>query len=180
MTSHNKQVRVAVIGLGDMGLKHAADLPGLPNVELAAIVDTRQAALATYAPKLGVPACAAFTSVEALIEAARDGRLVLDAVDVCVPNAFHAAASIAALEIGLDVLCEKPVANTLEGARRIAAAAEASRGNIMFGFLYRYHPQVVAWMDEVAARPRQAPVGGRQRDAAGRHPRPGRPSSTAR
>ncbi len=151
MTSHNKRVRVAVIGLGDMGLKHAAIYRTLPNVELAAVVDTRQAALDTYATKLGVPADAAFTSVEALIEAASDGRLVLDAVDVCVPNAFHAAASIAALEIGLDVLCEKPVANTLEGARRIAAAAEASRGNIMFGFLYRYHPQVVAWMDEVAS-----------------------------
>lgn len=150
MTSHNKRVRVAVIGLGDMGLKHAAIYRRLENVELAAIVDTRQAAVDAQAPKLGVAAEAAFTSVEALIEAVRDGRLVLDAVDVCVPNAFHAATAIAALEIGLDVLCEKPVANTLAGARQIAAAAAASEGHIMFGFLYRYHPQVVAWKDEVA------------------------------
>ncbi len=53
MTSHNKRVRVAVIGLGDMGLKHAAVYRGLDNVEVAAIVDTRADALAEYAPKLG-------------------------------------------------------------------------------------------------------------------------------
>ena len=151
MTSQDKRVRVAVIGLGDMGLKHAAIYRRLEHVELAAVVDNRQAAVDTYAPKHGVAADAAFTSIEALIAAVRDGELELDAVDVCLPNALHATASVAALEIGLDVLCEKPVAHTLAGARRIAAAAAASEGRIMFGFLYRYHPQVVAWMDEVAS-----------------------------
>lgn len=151
MTSQKKAVRVAVIGLGDMGLKHAAIYRQLDGVELAAVVDTRRESVEQYGPQLQVPASAGFTSVEALVEAVRDGRLALDAVDVCVPNRFHAPTAIAALELGLDVLCEKPVADTLARAREIAAAAESSRGQIMFGFLYRHHPEVVAWLDEVVA-----------------------------
>jgi predicted dehydrogenase len=67
-------------------------------------------------------------------------------VDVCVPGGLHAEVSIAALEAGKHVLCEKPLANTEAEARAMAAAADraAARGiRSMIGFNYRRVPAIV-------------------------------------
>ncbi len=67
----------------------------------------------------------------------------VDLVDVCVPGDLHEAVAVAALEAGKHVLCEKPLASSLEGAERMAAAARAAaeRGVLaMVGFSYRRVP----------------------------------------
>ena len=69
-------------------------------------------------------------------------KVELDAVSVCVPNKFHAEATIAALEAGCHVLCEKPPAMTVEEAR-IDGKTAKSQGNILtYGFHYRYRAEV--------------------------------------
>lgn len=143
----NEPTRVAVLGLGDMGVKHAEILGRLPGAEVVAALDTRSEVVAAYAEEHGVMP---FTSMDDLVQAVTRGKLGLDAVDVCVPNAFHADLTVAALGLGLDVFCEKPVADTLTNANRIAVASDLSKGHVMFGFLYRYHPVVRTWMHEVA------------------------------
>jgi len=69
----------------------------------------------------------------------------VDLVDVCTPGDTHAEIAIAALEAGRHVLCEKPLANSVEEAQRMAAAAAraAERGvRSMVGFTYRRVPAI--------------------------------------
>jgi predicted dehydrogenase len=78
----------------------------------------------------------------------------VDLVDVCTPGSSHAEISIAALEAGRHVLCEKPLANTVEEARAMAAAAErAATGGVraMVGFNFRRVPAVALARELVAA-----------------------------
>jgi predicted dehydrogenase len=69
----------------------------------------------------------------------------VDLVDICTPGDTHADIAIAALEAGKHVLCEKPLANTVEEARAMAAAAERARAHgirSMVGFTYRRVPAI--------------------------------------
>jgi predicted dehydrogenase len=78
----------------------------------------------------------------------------VDLVDVCTPGSSHAEISIAALEAGKHVLCEKPLANTVAEARAMAAAAEraAAQGvRAMVGFNFRRVPAVALARELVAA-----------------------------
>ena len=71
----------------------------------------------------------------------------IDLIDVCTPGNTHAEMAIAALEAGKHVLCEKPLANTVEEAEAMAAAAEqaaASGVRSMVGFTYRRVPAIGA------------------------------------
>jgi len=64
----------------------------------------------------------------------------IDLVDVTTPNHLHAEQSIAALEAGKHVACEKPLAGTLDDARRMAQAAEAASGSTSVWYSYRRVP----------------------------------------
>lgn len=77
----------------------------------------------------------------------------LDTVVVCTPPHLHADITIAALESGKHVLCEKPLARTEEEARAMVQAAEQSGKVLKCGFNHRHHPgiqQVRRWVDEGA------------------------------
>jgi len=64
----------------------------------------------------------------------------IDAVDNPLPNSLHAEWTIAALEAGKHVLCEKPFTNNADEAREVAAVAERTGQVVMEAFHYRYHP----------------------------------------
>jgi predicted dehydrogenase len=73
------------------------------------------------------------------------GRDDVQLVDVCTPGDSHAEIAIAALEAGKHVLCEKPLANTVEEAEAMTAAAEAAKAKgirSMVGFTYRRVPAI--------------------------------------
>ena len=73
------------------------------------------------------------------------GRDDIQLIDVCTPGDSHAEIAIAALEAGKHVLCEKPLANTVEEAEAMTAAAEAAATNgirSMVGFTYRRVPAI--------------------------------------
>ncbi|WP_425827628.1 Gfo/Idh/MocA family protein [Streptomyces fractus] len=113
---------------------HAFDLPLRPG--LAAICGRDAAGVRAAADRLGW--AAAETDWRALI--ARDD---VDLVDICTPGDSHAEIAVAALEAGKHVLCEKPLANSVEEAEAMAEAAEraAARGQLaMVGFNYRRVP----------------------------------------
>ena len=63
-----------------------------------------------------------------------------DLVWVCTPNRFHAPIAIAAMEVGADVLCEKPLADTLEAGQAIANAVETTGRTLMVGYTLRWYP----------------------------------------
>lgn len=136
---------VGMVGYAFMGAAHSHawrtaprvfDLPLRPV--MAVLCGRNEAAASSAARRLGWAATE--TDWRALIE--RDD---VQLVDVCTPGGLHAAISIAALEAGKHVLCEKPLANTLDEAEAMAAAAAlaASRGvRSMAGFNYRRVPAI--------------------------------------
>ncbi len=122
-------VQIGVIGLGGMGHTHAANVFNLDH-EVAAGVDVVEEARDEFADQFGVPT---YETFEAMYEAED-----LDGVVVTTPNKFHEPATVAALERGYNVLCEKPLAHSLEAAQRIAEAADRSEGFCMVGFHNRF------------------------------------------
>ncbi|MFH8466446.1 Gfo/Idh/MocA family protein [Streptomyces sp. NPDC017991] len=137
------QLGVGMVGYAFMGAAHSQgwrtaervfDLPLRPV--LAAVCGRDAGAVRTAADRLGW--ASAETDWRALI--ARDD---VDLVDICTPGDSHAEIAIAALAAGKHVLCEKPLANTVEEAEAMTAAAEAAaaRGQVaMVGFNYRRVP----------------------------------------
>jgi predicted dehydrogenase len=154
VTSGDRVLGVGMVGYAFMGRAHSQawrtvghvfDLPLTPR--MAAICGRDATAVAAAAGRLGWPATE--TDWKRLIE--RDD---VDLVDVCTPGSSHAEISIAALEAGKHVLCEKPLANTVEEARAMAAAAaRAAAGGVraMTGFNFRRVPAVALARELVAA-----------------------------
>jgi predicted dehydrogenase len=115
-TPHSGPIRVGVIGLGFAGKTALHCYATLPNVQIIALAGQEEERLAQLGTTFAIPHL--YHEYEALL--ARDD---LDAVSVCVPNHLHAPVAIAALERGLHVLCEKPLARTSEEAATIVQAA---------------------------------------------------------
>jgi predicted dehydrogenase len=137
------EVRVAVVGQGFMGRAHSfawartAQLAGTPlRPVLSVLVGRDKERLERNGRRWG------FSQTSDDWRAAVQAPDV-DLVDVCLPGAAHAEVSVAALQAGKHVLCEKPLANTVDQARRMAdAAARAAEGGhfAMVGFNYRRVP----------------------------------------
>lgn len=125
-------VKFAIIGLGNIGKRHAEHINQNPHTELVAVCDTNPRVAALFP----VPF---FDDIRSLL-AACDA----DVLCVCTPNYLHEAHAVAALEAGLHVVVEKPMAlSTLECDRMIAAAEQA--GRIIFAVKQnRYNPPVAA------------------------------------
>ncbi|WP_279581005.1 Gfo/Idh/MocA family protein [Fodinicola feengrottensis] len=149
-----KTLGVAMVGYAFMGAAHsqawrtvhrAFDVPVVPEMKVL-YGRTRDAAEAA-AGKLG------------WAQAGTDWREVLgrddvDIVDICTPGDTHAEIAIAALAAGKHVLCEKPLANTVQEAEEMVAAARAARERgvrAMVGFNYRRTPALALARDMIAA-----------------------------
>ncbi|MFJ2759491.1 Gfo/Idh/MocA family protein [Nocardioides sp. NPDC087217] len=145
MTEQNATLGVGMIGYAFMGAVHSHawrsahrffDLPLTPRMQVLCGRDATRVAEA--ATRFGWE------------ESVTDWRDVIarddvDLVDVCTPGDTHAEIAIAALEAGKHVLCEKPLANSVAEAERMAAAAAvaAERGvRAMVGFTYRRVPAI--------------------------------------
>jgi predicted dehydrogenase len=142
-TAEPRKLRIALIGYSFMGSIHAQawttaprffDLDVVPV--LAAVCGRDKEAAQSFADKFGVGRVE--TDWRALVEDPE-----IDAVDICVPGNLHAEIAIAALQAGKHVLCEKPLANTLAEAEKMALAAEEAKAGgalAMVGFSYRRTP----------------------------------------
>ncbi|MFC6952668.1 Gfo/Idh/MocA family oxidoreductase [Halorubellus litoreus] len=129
-------VRIGIVGLGGIARHHADQFAALRDegvpVALAGGMDIATEARASFGETYGVQT---FAEADALYEH-------VDAVVVTTPNCFHEEYVVSALDAGLDVLVEKPLAHTVESAERIAATARAADGFCMVGFHNRFAPEV--------------------------------------
>lgn len=129
-------MKVAVIGVGSMGFHHARVYSELPGVKLVAVADTDPRRAETVAARYNARP---YTDYRRMLERERP-----DAVSVAVPTALHEEVGLDALEAGAHILVEKPIAATMEGARRlINRACELSR-QLMVGHVVRFNPAIQA------------------------------------
>ncbi|AOV08640.1 Gfo/Idh/MocA family protein [Sporosarcina ureilytica] len=132
-----KRLRVGIIGAGliakDVHIPHY--LGQGDRVEVVAIADVNEARAAEVAEVFGIPKT--YRSYQEMF-----AQVKLDAVSICIPNKFHKEATIAALEAGCHVLCEKPPAMTVKEAKQMAETAKQTGKILTFGFHYRYQSDV--------------------------------------
>jgi predicted dehydrogenase len=135
---------VLVVGAGRAGLVHARNLAaGVRGGRLIALADPDPAALAAAAAELSCER----TFADPLTAVGDDS---VDAVVVASPTFTHASVATAALEAGKHVLCEKPLASTLEQAAGIAKAAVEAEGAFLMGFMRRFDMSFVEVAECVA------------------------------
>ncbi|MBQ5970383.1 MAG: Gfo/Idh/MocA family oxidoreductase [Clostridia bacterium] len=128
-------LRVAVIGCGNISKVHLQALSALEGVTVCAVcdIDHDRAARAAEAH-----ACPAYTDWKTMLDAERP-----DAVHLCTPHDLHVPMAVEALGRGIHVLCEKPCAITRSSLRTLQAAAKSSKAQYGVCFQNRYNPGVV-------------------------------------
>ena len=133
------KLRVGIIGLGGIAFnKHMPSLGKLPQVELAGFFDIDAARSRRAKQEFGSPSAAVYDDYRKLLE-----DPAIDVVHICTPNDSHAEISIAALQAGKHVMCEKPMAITVESARAMVKTARDTGRKLTIGYNYRFRPD--AW-----------------------------------
>ncbi|MBS0320680.1 MAG: Gfo/Idh/MocA family oxidoreductase [Proteobacteria bacterium] len=124
-------VRIAIAGFGMFGQRHAATVRANPDTQLVAVADPAPAAQRA-ADAQGVTA---YAGTAAMLDATQP-----DALIVATPNREHVPAALAAVARGIPVLVEKPVAETVESAQVLVAAAANAGVPVLVGHHRRYNP----------------------------------------
>lgn len=124
-----RPVRVGVLGVGSLGFHHARILREVEGAAMVGVHDASAERMATVAAELGLRA---FGSRDELLDA-------VDAAVVAVPTTAHAEVALAAIERGVHLLVEKPIAPSLEEADRIVEAAEAAGVVVATGHVERFN-----------------------------------------
>jgi xylose dehydrogenase (NAD/NADP) len=111
---------------------------------LVAVASREQARAQAYAAKWDIPR--AFGSYQAMLA---DGEI--DVVYISLPNSLHAAWTIAAAQAGKHVLCEKPLALSVEEVDAVAAASQRAGVVVAEAFMYRHHRQTLKAIELIAS-----------------------------
>ena len=130
----SKKLGVGVLGVGEMGRRHAENLRRLvPEARLVAIADPATERARQVAHELEIDHC--FSSFDEML-----GEREVECVVIAAPDKFHALAICAAAGAGKDILCEKPIALSLGDAHAALKAVERAGARLQIGFMRRYDP----------------------------------------
>jgi predicted dehydrogenase len=135
--------KVGLLGLGNMGKRHLQAYQALPGVEVV----TRTSPGFDQLGRQDDDALYQSALCQAMIE-----DPAIDAIDICLPTGLHASLTIAALDAGKHVLCEKPMALNAEDCFRMLRARENSRGILMVAHVLRFWPAYRFLREVVACR----------------------------
>jgi len=136
-------IKVGVIGLGRMGMLHLMNCLKMDDVTVAAVADASKKAL-KKAESLGVKDI--YTDYHDLLNNSSD----IDAVVISLPNFMHFESIQLALESGLNVFAEKPLANTVEECREILKEIQKSGRQFMVGHVLRFTEAIERMRQNVA------------------------------
>ncbi len=135
-------LRVGIVGCGGIGQTHLQAYRAL-GITPTALADTsaaaREAAVAAYGGRPYADYREMFASEQ------------LDAVSICTPPSLHRPIAEAALEAGIAVLCEKPMATTTEACEAMIATAERTGTLLSVGFCHRFQPHIERLKELIAA-----------------------------
>jgi predicted dehydrogenase len=135
-------IRVAVVGCGEFGRNHARVYRQLKSVDLAGVFDQDAERARKVAQEFQT---GTFQSIGEL-------RGTADAASVAVPTAAHQEVGCGLMEMGIDVLVEKPMARTVEEADELIVAAKRNGRILQVGHVERFNPAVLA-VEPVVNRP---------------------------
>ena len=124
-------IKVGVIGVGTMGKHHARVYTGLSDVELVGVADVDKEAVREVAERY---------NTEAFIEYRELLKRDLDAVSIAVPTFLHEKVAVDTAEAGVNMIIEKPIADTVENARKIIRSAHENEVKLMVGHIERFNP----------------------------------------
>jgi predicted dehydrogenase len=124
------KIKAGVAGTGSMGRNHARVYSMLENVELSAIYDQDLSRAQEVAAEFG---CKAVSSLEELAEASQ-------AVSVAVPTVVHREVGCTLMQLGCDVLMEKPIANSLDDAKSLIETSVSEDRILQVGHIERFNP----------------------------------------
>lgn len=131
-------IKLACAGTGYIAKIHARAAQAVDGVELAAVVNHREKSMAAFASRYGIPR--QYLTIEELIAAGN-----VDAVSINTPNYLHAPQTIAALDAGLHVFVEKPMAMTAAQAEEMVSASQRNDRVLMVGHCWRFDEEVL-WL----------------------------------
>jgi predicted dehydrogenase len=140
MTGLENNIRILVVGCGNMGSSHATAYHHLEGFEICGLVSTGESKRSVN-EALG----AAYPMFTDFYEALKVTRP--DAVCISTYPDTHEVFAIHALENGCHVFIEKPLADSLEGAIRVAEAAVKFNRKLLVGYILRYHPSWKKFID---------------------------------
>ncbi len=127
----DRKIKIGIIGTGGISHMHMVGYTAQENVEVTAACDLDENRLEAFGNKYGVEKL--YTDYNEMLR-----KEELDGVSVCTWNNAHAPATIAALEAGKNVLCEKPMAMNVKEAAAMQDAAEKAGKLLMIGFVKRF------------------------------------------
>ena len=136
-----EKVKIAMIGAGNIANAHLASYAKVENAEIYAACDINEERLNETCDKYGITR--RYTDLDAMLAELPE----LDAADVCVWNNGHAPCAIKALNAGLHVLCEKPMAYNAQEAEQMLEAAKKNNKLLMIGFVLRFSDEAKIAMD---------------------------------
>ena len=136
----NEVLRIAVVGVGSLGQHHARILSDMPGVRLVGVADPDAGRVQEIAARYGT---SPFASFESLPE--------LDGVVIAAPTRLHCDLASRFLDRGIGVLCEKPMATTVEECDRILAARDRGGAPLLVGHIEHFNPGVEAIAPHVKA-----------------------------
>ncbi len=142
-----EKMKAAVIGTGSISPNHLRNYVNSPYTELYALCDLNRERALAKAAEYGVPEERVFTDKDEMFRTLPE----LELVSVCTWNSAHAECSIAALNAGCNVLCEKPMAINAAQALEMQAAAEKNGKLLMIGFVRRHEENMKILQDCVRA-----------------------------
>jgi predicted dehydrogenase len=142
VAGENRKIRVAVAGTGEFGKNHVRVYREMETVELVGVFDQDADRAAGIAKEFGTRA---FKGLEEM-------RGVVDAVSVAVPTVAHAEVGCRLMQLGLDVLVEKPMASTLAEADELVQTAKKYERVLQVGHVERFNPAVLA-IEPIVSKP---------------------------
>ncbi len=129
---------VGVVGVGEMGKRHAENIRRLvPQAQLVAVADVDASRAKQVATELEIEH--SYSSLEAMLE-----RPDIHCVVIATPDKFHAGAVCTAAAAGKDILCEKPLSLNLPDAHTVLQAVDKADVRLQVGFMRHYDPAYVA------------------------------------
>lgn len=143
VTAKRAAMRFGIIGAGVMGAEHAATLKRNPDALLVGVADSSSEAAANVANRFN---CRVFASPEAMIQSGE-----VDTIIIATPHRLHVDMAGKVLNVGLNVICEKPLAISVSEADKLIRIAASSKGRFATVFQNRFEPSYQAAKEILAS-----------------------------